>query len=480
MQKTPRPQLRLEYVPGGSLDEHMGKPLSPRELVTVLDQCLSALVYLHGLQPPILHRDIKPRNILVQYRNSDSIHVKLADFCLSRECEDPRTWCGTPAYVAPEMHEVRYNAGKRPYGPAVDIWSLGVVMFELCGGSLRSHKQDVHWCRELVARVETEVRANADKLKQFLLDYMLVMNPDERYSAEDCYNESIFLSDYGQARAQTPTPASYAGGSGHGITAVGPVHPSAPPPARLMAAPLESGNNQAGPRLPRNQVLPPSNGPRRSDAGEEHPTREWTGPSPNSSSTVKSRPNKHPEHSNATPRPQGFPAPVSGHEESTFRDGYYHGNWLRDPLAVGSTVANMGRENERSSRATQTPRSVAAAPPLGYGQGDEESEVHSVNYWPQQPGPSKFRDGQLPAAQGHNSHQGSHRGFPDDLRHTTRGSRGFRAPQRPAPYDLPPTARGSGVDRSGHYGAWVRQVPDEDDVFMAARLQSAIERRREH
>jgi serine/threonine-protein kinase Chk2 len=79
----------------------------------------------------IVHRDIKPENILVVDKE---LHVKLADFGLAKiigEESFTTTLCGTPCYVAPE---ILANSKHRKYTKAVDIWSLGVVLYIcLCG-----------------------------------------------------------------------------------------------------------------------------------------------------------------------------------------------------------------------------------------------------------------------------------------------------------------------------------------------------------
>jgi serine/threonine protein kinase len=96
--------------------------ISDEECVTILCQGLSALVDLHGREEPIVHRDIKPGNILIHSR--DPLHIKLTDFGLSRVSNDLTTFCGTPLYLAPEVYT------KQSYTPVVDIWSLGVVVFD--------------------------------------------------------------------------------------------------------------------------------------------------------------------------------------------------------------------------------------------------------------------------------------------------------------------------------------------------------------
>jgi serine/threonine protein kinase len=75
---TRGPRLCLEYVPGGSLAQQQ-QHISAAECLSVLQQRLSALEYLHGSDPPIVHRDIKADNILVQYRDAGGICVKFGD-----------------------------------------------------------------------------------------------------------------------------------------------------------------------------------------------------------------------------------------------------------------------------------------------------------------------------------------------------------------------------------------------------------------
>lgn len=114
---------------------------------------------------------------------------------------------------------------------------------------------------------------------------------------------------------------------------------------------------------------------------------------------MKQRPNKRQEHNNVAPVPRGFPAIEPSHEGSTFGDGYYHQNSLRDPTKFGYTVANMGREEHGSSLVAQTPRSIAAAPSLVYKQRDEESEVHFNNSWLQQPVSARAHGDKQPSTQ---------------------------------------------------------------------------------
>ncbi|KAI1786012.1 kinase-like domain-containing protein, partial [Ganoderma leucocontextum] len=93
---------------------------SDAKLVT-LDVC-AALAYLHA--KGIVHRDIKPGNILVFSRNP--LSVKVADFGIAKMIDQEtylQTMCGTPDFMAPEIsRQERYDC-------KVDTWALGVTLF---------------------------------------------------------------------------------------------------------------------------------------------------------------------------------------------------------------------------------------------------------------------------------------------------------------------------------------------------------------
>ncbi|GAB1733245.1 hypothetical protein NU195Hw_g8452t1 [Hortaea werneckii] len=123
--------LVLELAPEGELFNFivMKQKLSEAETRKVFVQLFQGVKYLH--ERNIVHRDIKPENILLI--NKD-LNVKLADFGLAKiigEESFTTTLCGTPSYVAPEILE---QSNHRRYTKAVDVWSLGVVLYIcLCG-----------------------------------------------------------------------------------------------------------------------------------------------------------------------------------------------------------------------------------------------------------------------------------------------------------------------------------------------------------
>lgn len=122
--------LILELVTGGELFDRIVERgyYSERDAACVVQQILEAVSYLHG--NGVVHRDLKPENLLYADMSPNSL-LKIADFGLSKIIDDQvtmKTVCGTPGYCAPEILQ------GSPYGPEVDMWSVGVIAYILlCG-----------------------------------------------------------------------------------------------------------------------------------------------------------------------------------------------------------------------------------------------------------------------------------------------------------------------------------------------------------
>lgn len=116
----------LEYVPGGSMASILSEfgPLDGALLRTATRGLLEGLNYLHTRSPPVVHRDIKGANILVDL----NFCVKLADFgCSKRETLTRSfTTIGSIPWMAPEV--IQQQDG---YGRKADIWSLGCTLIEM-------------------------------------------------------------------------------------------------------------------------------------------------------------------------------------------------------------------------------------------------------------------------------------------------------------------------------------------------------------
>lgn len=168
----------------------------------MLEQLLSALEYLHGYRPQVVHRDIKPQNILVLYWESERVHVKLADFGSSKQADYLKTFCGTLLYAAPEVYgkQLDHDKSASRYASLVDIWSLGVVVAEReCGGLPKHHNRyrtgRYLWAEVIVGHVQ-EYRHQGDNKLLSLLDNMLVVEPGARQTASTCHGAALLLRGY--------------------------------------------------------------------------------------------------------------------------------------------------------------------------------------------------------------------------------------------------------------------------------------------
>ena len=202
-QFSPRPRLKFEFVPGGSLDKQTD--ISTFENWQILCQLSSGLKYLHKQEPQIAHRDIKPQNILIVFREADGIFVKFADFGLSGAKEVLKTCCGTLLWAAPEIYLKIPDPtamADEIYSVSVDVWSLGLVIAWVeCGlpdYEEAWQKDTTAWIRTVLSHVryyEQTYREQGSDLLYFLLDTMLVEDPDERSSASYCHEAASELSD---------------------------------------------------------------------------------------------------------------------------------------------------------------------------------------------------------------------------------------------------------------------------------------------
>jgi len=121
--------LVLELMKGGELLQRLRRKkfYSEKEASNIIRKVLEATAYLH--KNGIVHRDFKPDNLLFTTEEDDA-ELKIADFGFAHYIGEGslQTVCGSPVYVAPEIvNEEKYNT-------AVDMWSIGVILYILlCG-----------------------------------------------------------------------------------------------------------------------------------------------------------------------------------------------------------------------------------------------------------------------------------------------------------------------------------------------------------
>ncbi|KAK6912508.1 Protein kinase domain [Dillenia turbinata] len=166
----------MEYVKGGELFKKVSKGrLKEDQARKYFQQIISAVDFCHSRG--VFHRDLKPENILLD----ENENIKISDFGLSALPEHLRhdgllhTWCGTPAYVAPEVLRRKGYDGSK-----ADIWSCGVILFVLLAGFLPFRDENIMDMYRKVFRAEFECPPWFSSESKRLISKLLVVDPCKR------------------------------------------------------------------------------------------------------------------------------------------------------------------------------------------------------------------------------------------------------------------------------------------------------------
>lgn len=122
----------MEHVPGGSLDKfwrsHGGRLVPVETAIDLVKQVCRGIAQAHREKPPIIHRDIKPQNILVGYE-AEGLRARVSDFGLAKKVNPLTllaTAAGTPAFKPPEAF-----ATHKGDSCAADVWAIGATLYLL-------------------------------------------------------------------------------------------------------------------------------------------------------------------------------------------------------------------------------------------------------------------------------------------------------------------------------------------------------------
>ncbi|XP_014482743.1 PREDICTED: probable serine/threonine-protein kinase pXi isoform X2 [Dinoponera quadriceps] len=203
--------LVMELVKGGDLFDAIAAAtkFSEVEASVMIGHLTSALAYLHSHH--IVHRDVKPENLLVEMDGSHVKCLKLGDFGLAQIVREPLyTVCGTPTYVAPEI------LAETGYGLKIDVWAAGVILYILLCGfpPFVSPENEQEELFERILSGQYEFTSPywdtiSDSAKQ-LISNMLQAQPELRFSAEDVLDHPWLASFLGgeQTAASASTGAA--------------------------------------------------------------------------------------------------------------------------------------------------------------------------------------------------------------------------------------------------------------------------------
>ena len=147
--------------------------MSELEAASEIKKVLSALQYCHS--QGIMHRDIKPENIMF----GEGGDIRLIDFGFAVACNNRRAHlpvAGTPYYIAPEVLD-------SAYGVECDIWSLGVVIYQLLTGQMPFDGKNLDGIFNSIRKGKFVLPLYLSEQARDLISKMIVKNPNDRITA---------------------------------------------------------------------------------------------------------------------------------------------------------------------------------------------------------------------------------------------------------------------------------------------------------
>lgn len=172
--------LILEYAPGGELYAHLkecGGTFNEPEAAGYIASLASALRHCHA--KGVIHRDLKPENLLLDANNN----LKIADFGWSVHAvraSRRTTMCGTLDFLSPEMCE------GREYDTSIDLWSLGVLLYEMLYGKPPFEEESELDTKERIKQVDIVFpRGNISNRAKHLIRSLLRRDPKKRLPLTD-------------------------------------------------------------------------------------------------------------------------------------------------------------------------------------------------------------------------------------------------------------------------------------------------------
>jgi serine/threonine protein kinase len=199
--------IKLEFVPGGSLVSLLSEfgPLDGLLMQIASRGLLEGLNYLHSHKPPVVHRDIKGANVLVD----TDFCVKLADFGCSKRSSETQSFVtiGSVPWMAPEVINQKSGHGRK-----ADIWSLGCTFIEMATAerpwgtnqfdNMIRAMMHIGMSEETPPIPETLQEAGQDLIRQ-----CVQRDPSDRMGAQEMLDHE-FVRGVPSTRARTPSPSN--------------------------------------------------------------------------------------------------------------------------------------------------------------------------------------------------------------------------------------------------------------------------------
>ena len=193
----------MEYISKGNIysliPKDRKKKLQSQVVASLMKDVISAVYYLHNMNPPIIHRDIKPENVLL----SEGLIGKLTDFGWSNYLQEENeryTVCGTPIYLAPEI------INETGHDERVDIWCIGVLLFELSTGSPPFLGNDIETLKNNINHLKINWPKDIGLDVKNLIMKILKYDPKLRISLVEILNHPFFTKYFPNAASNLIKP----------------------------------------------------------------------------------------------------------------------------------------------------------------------------------------------------------------------------------------------------------------------------------
>ena len=171
------------------------RQLPESEVQLIAQQLVKALFYLHSNR--VIHRDMKPQNILIGSNNV----VKLCDFGFARAMSNKTVVLnsvkGTPLYMAPELVQ------EQPYNHTADLWSLGVILYELFVGTPPFYTNSLYSLINLIINDTVKYPESMSPIFKSFLQGLLHKNPAKRLGWPELLEHAFVAGP----KAPVPSPA---------------------------------------------------------------------------------------------------------------------------------------------------------------------------------------------------------------------------------------------------------------------------------
>nr|CAD7396449.1 unnamed protein product [Timema poppensis] len=187
--------LVFELCKNGELFDYLTSvvALSEKKTRYIMRQLFEALQYVH--MHNIVHRDLKPENILLD----DNFNIKLTDFGFAKVLQPNEKLfdlCGTPGYLAPEVLRCNMFEGEEGYGPQIDLWACGVIMFTLLVGCPPFwHRKQMVMLRNIMEgnySFTSPEWADITESSKDLIRKLLTVDPYKRITIEEALSHQFF------------------------------------------------------------------------------------------------------------------------------------------------------------------------------------------------------------------------------------------------------------------------------------------------